>query len=359
MHWKLRFLLLFVPGMLCGLLTGCQLNTLRATSLPSELSAPQVANPQQLDLTRFARSRRGRDLIQPGDLIRVSIMTGVREVDQNSDWTLRVAENGTVDVPLVGPVYVAEADLPAASAEIRQIAVRRGIFNNPRVTVRMEERRMHAVTVSGAVEKPGVYELPAADSDLVAALVAAGGLKEDADTVVEIRHPVRNLPNVSGAGTGVTVSHEAEEPNPQDGTERIDLLQAAAAQSGGVPLEDGSVVLVRKKPQRVIYVMGLVKKPDRYEMPADGDLRLLESLAMAGGRTVQIADKVSVVRQNPNGGAPIVIRTSIREAQQDGTANLRLAPSDVVKVEETPSTFVVGTLEKFMRFGFSATVPGI
>jgi hypothetical protein len=36
-----------------------------------------------------------------------------------------------------------------------------------------------------------------------------------------------------------------------------------------------------------------------------------------------------------------------------------LAPGDVVSVEETPLTFTVGTIQSFVRFGFSSAIPGL
>jgi polysaccharide biosynthesis/export protein len=56
---------------------------------------------------------------------------------------------------------------------------------------------------------------------------------------------------------------------------------------------------------------------------------------------------------------PVVIECSIRAAKRGGNANLVLAPGDVVSVEETPLTFTVGTIQNFVRFGFSSAIPGI
>ena len=49
----------------------------------------------------------------------------------------------------------------------------------------------------------------------------------------------------------------------------------------------------------------------------------------------------------------------MREAKRGGAANLLLAPGDVVSVEETPLTFTVSTIQNFIRFGFSAAIPGL
>ena len=141
-------------------------------------------------------------------------------------------------------------------------------------------------------------------------------------------------------------------------TVRIDLQQASALGNADVHLEDGSTVMVMPRPKRFIHVMGLVRKPDQFEMPRDHELRLLDSIALAGGRTLELADKVNIIRTIPTRPEPIVINASVKEAKRNTTANIRLAPGDVVSIEETPMTFVVGTIREFVRFGFTAGIPG-
>jgi polysaccharide export outer membrane protein len=71
-----------------------------------------------------------------------------------------------------------------------------------------------------------------------------------------------------------------------------------------------------------------------------------------------VADKVTIIRNNPYGPEPIMIAASIREAKRNPAANLSLAPGDLITVEETPTTFVVDAMRNLLRFGFSAGIPG-
>jgi polysaccharide export outer membrane protein len=124
-------------------------------------------------------------------------------------------------------------------------------------------------------------------------------------------------------------------------------------------LEDGATVMVMKKPTRFIQVIGLVRASNRFEMRNDQEMRLLDAIALAGGCSLSIADKIYIIRQVPNRADPALIETSIKEAKRDGAANILLAAGDVVSVEETPVTFVVGTIRDFVGFGFSAPIPGL
>ena len=141
-------------------------------------------------------------------------------------------------------------------------------------------------------------------------------------------------------------------------TAQIDLEQSSAIPPQEFHLEDGATVMVMPRPARYVHVIGLVRNADQFEIPEDQELHLLQAIALAGGRTVSIADKVHVIRPVPGQTKPVLIEASIREAKQ-GRANIRLAAGDVVSVEETPATFVVGTIQNFVRLGFTSAIPGI
>jgi len=123
-------------------------------------------------------------------------------------------------------------------------------------------------------------------------------------------------------------------------------------------VEDGSTVMVMKRPKRFVHIIGLVNKPDQIEMPVDQEFRLLDAIAKGNGRKLEVADKVRVIRNVSGRTEPVIIEASIRAAKTDATSNFRLAPGDVVSVEETPTTFVIGTVRDFVRFGFSSAIPG-
>lgn len=282
-------------------------------------------------------------MLYPGDVVGITISTGL-EKEKPTEWKQRIGDDGTVTIPLVGVVPISGLRLPDAEQIIRMEGVNRGKFVNPNVTVMVAARRSNSVTVVGEVTKPGTYQLPASNSTVLAAITAAEGLTKDADTILELQHPLRNQSNTPG--------------NQPPRSMRIDLQQINQMNPAVFQVTDGTTVMVMKRAKRYVHVMGLVRKPDQFEMPEDQELRLLEAIAMGGGRTLEIADKVRVIRTVPNQPEPVVIEASVSEAKEDPTSNLRLAPGDVVSIEETPTTMVVGTLKDFVRFGFTSAIPG-
>jgi polysaccharide export outer membrane protein len=277
---------------------------------------------------------------------------------------------------LIGNVEIGGMELTAAEAAIRDASVEREIYRNPQVSVAVQKRRSNKVTVLGAVNREGTYELPSNQSDLLAALVAAGGLAKDADTVIEIRAPqspiagARGVAEVEDASSveeppgRVTLANLGEDEAPQaalppappaemPASVRINLA-SSNLQSVSHDVADGGVVMVMRRPKQMVQVIGLVKRPGQFEVPADQDVRLLDAVALAGGLTTEMADKVIVVRQQAGGADSIMIRASLDKAKREHLENFRLAAGDVVSVEETALTFTMTELQKYIRFTVSA-----
>jgi len=347
---------------------GCRSGVYRAASLPPEFTAPPVVNVEEVDLSQLSSFSTSSQQIDRGDVLEVTIVTDFGSV-KTTTTPARVDRDGTANIPLIGQVALAGLELDEAEQRIAAEGIARGVFQRPHVTVTMKRQRINRVTVIGAVEEPGVYDLPRSASCLLAALVEAGGLSEDAARQVEIRRPVAQAPwNAPGgaplSGDGVHLAgHEAPLPAagspaaPPPRITRVNLATAAAEGNGGHYLDDGDVVLVRKRVPKPFYVIGLVRNPGEFDMPSNQDMKVLDALALAGDRTTQIADKVFVIRQVPDREQPVVIRTSIREAKKNARSNVRLAPGDIVSVEQTPATVALDAVKSLFRFGFSSGLP--
>ncbi|MEO8497161.1 MAG: polysaccharide biosynthesis/export family protein [Planctomycetota bacterium] len=359
-----RVAILAIVLVAAATMLGCsRANLYKASSLPPELMAPRHASLNDIDLSRLARTIGNSQLLYPGDEVEVTIATGLEDKTPPA-WKGRVAEDGSIGVPLIGVVQVAGMEVAQAEQLIRAESIRRGRYVSPNVTLALTQRRTNRVAVVGAVEKPNTYELAATSSDLLSAIVQAGGLTKEAGTIIEIRQPpgFAEIP-VAEQANGYSTELASMGGNRRmvrtpPRTVRIDLMQAAQTEFGDYSLADGATVMVMKRPKRFIHVMGLVNKSDQFEISEDiPEPRLLDVLAMAGGQKISIADKVHIIRQLPDRAEPVVIEASIRAAKKDSTSNIRLASGDVVSVEETPATFVVGTVKDFVRFGFSSALP--
>ncbi|HUG68485.1 MAG TPA: polysaccharide biosynthesis/export family protein, partial [Pirellulaceae bacterium] len=347
-----RAIWLVITFVAASTMLGCtRTNLYQASSLPPELSAPRYATLQNVDLSRFARTIGNSQTLYPGDQLEVTVATGL-EKNAVPAWKGRIAEDGTINVPLIGTVQVAGLELTQAEQAVRGESIRRGKFVNPNVSIVLDKRRTNSIAVVGAVENPGTYELPASSSDLLSAIAAAGDLAENAGTIVEIRHPPGFVETaMTGHGEGystelASLRGDRRLARTPPRTVQVDLTQAATSDYGDYSLADGATVMVMERPKRFIHVMGLVNNPSQFEIPEEQqEVSLLGAIAMAGGQTLSIADKVHVIRQLPDRTEPVVIQASVRAAKKDTTSNIRIAAGDIVSVEETPATFVLGTIK--------------
>lgn len=330
--------------------TGCQSGHYQASSLPPELRAEASQGAPNMSLAKLSTMVGGTSKLAPGDLLDVTVLSGLE--DEVASKPARVGDNGAINVPLVGPVRVAGLDEQQAAELVRAAAIERGIYRDPQVTVSIAQRAVNKITVLGAVAEPGTHEVPKSASNLVAAIAAAGGFTEEAGTEVEVlRQPTSFLAENKPTGESniQLASFNAPQLNaPQARTERIDLAKLDEAPSD-FGVGDQDVVMVHPAEKRVIHVAGLVRQPNQFEMPRDQDLYVLDAIALAGGQSSPVADKVFVIRRMDGEVEPRVIQLSMAQAKVNGDENLRLAPGDLVSVEQTPLTQVVDTFSHVFR----------
>jgi polysaccharide export outer membrane protein len=339
--------------------SGCAERVYRADKLPLELVARQPVPIDTINLSGLADPPLQTDIICPGDVLEVTMVTDFSKLTTSST-PARVARDGTVEVPLVGRVQVAGMELEQAEQTISTESLARGIFRSPCITVTMKQPRMNKITVVGAVAEPGVQDLPRMSSTLLAALVSAGGLSKEAGPDVEIRRskPLGARPyGPGGAAEGTLTAHEQPIGGPAGMTFRVNLATAARDQGAPHLLEDGDVVHVLKRDIPPVSVIGLVQKPGGFEYPANRPFYFLDALALAGGISSPVADKVLVIRRPAGQKTPVNIEVSISKAKS-GRENIELQPGDTVTVERTPATVVVDSLQTFFRVGFSSALPG-
>jgi polysaccharide export outer membrane protein len=354
---------------ICCSLSGCHKanhyyagDTFFGRKLPQSMRLAERPKVLTVDMTRLAGGAGDSDTINTGDVLEVKIAAGLSEKDQIT-MGARVSDDGTIVLPEIGSVSVVGIEPSGAESLIRTAAISKQLFYNPAITVRITDRRMNTVKVMGAVKLPGVYKLPPNSSDIVSALAAAQGLADDAGQNIEVRNPIvpdrgerpafAGDPTLPYSNVSHTVGNSASSSGGMN-SYSIDLISAAKAGDGQYLVADGGVIMVEKRDPEVIYVQGLVKKPDRYEFPVGEDLHLLDAISLAGGMSNQLANKIYIVRKTVQGKDPVVIEVSYRAATHSADSNELLGPGDVVKVAHTPATVFMEALN-IIRFGVNSS----
>ncbi len=345
----------------CAVCSGCAGTGRRfsAESMPDRLRVASRPNPRELNLTGLAGVPQPVNSIGPGDFLEVDIAPGLDRAAVVPTLNVQVDDDGSITLPELGRVHVAGLRADTAASTIQTAFLNRQVYRNPVVTVRIKEKRQNSIRVAGGVRHEGTYELPVGQSDLLSAIIAAGGLSDDAGWIVEVRTP-RPLPPSDYAGgssgDGVTPAGFRQESDTGGSIMqpiRVNLAESDQSVVSGMPLDDGAVVMVQKRNPKSITVLGLVNKPGPIEVESN-DITLLQAIGLAGGVKNQFANRVVVTRPAVSGD-PFTIVVKITEARKSGRSNLLLGPGDVVTVEQTPGTMLLDAL-RIIRFGVSSNL---
>lgn len=113
--------------------------------------------------------------IGPQDLLKVEVF----RVDELSSKE-RVSQDGTIVMPLIGPVMVAGLTPQEAEDRLTDI-LGKDYLQDPQVNIFVEEYASQKVTVTGSVKSPGVFPLTGYTT-LLQAVALAGGVDELANT---------------------------------------------------------------------------------------------------------------------------------------------------------------------------------
>jgi polysaccharide export outer membrane protein len=336
---------------LAGLFLGCATTEhhYMAGQLPSELQASRWQAPCSFDLAANV-AEHGAPKFDAGDEVEVLVATGLNTSDITRLRTT-VGRDGTVDLPLLGKIPVADLTNEFSKAAIVQACHRQGVAQAPLVQVSLVQPRQHHIAVTGAVAHPGLYTLPRQTSTLVAALAAAGGLSREAGTTISIHSrktasdagpsPVE-LTSDSGTAAGhaqpamlnpapnPAALNPGAEPRPE--SREIHLTQGSA-DLAHQELADGDVVSVERRDPPSIVVTGMVQRPGRYDLPIGADYRVLDAIATAHGASYKIIDTVLVCREVAGQNDRVIIQVSLRDASRKQNENILLMPGDIITVE--------------------------
>jgi polysaccharide export outer membrane protein len=190
-------------------------------------------------------------LLGQGDTITVRVYAS--SVDYSP--TVRVALDGTIQLPLVGGVSVDGLSLHQAEDLIARRLSDAGMYRNPQVSIQLIDSPNEIVTITG--EMHGVYPV-AGGKRLYDVLALAGGLPATASHMVIINRPGIPDPIVIDLGTDPALSNLAN-----------------------VPVFPRDTIVVSRV--GVVYLLGAFKTQGAIPIQQDSALTLMELTALGGG----------------------------------------------------------------------------
>jgi polysaccharide export outer membrane protein len=248
--------------------------------------------------------------IGPKDLLEITLL-GVPEINK---LVVRVSEEGRITLPMLGEVDVGDLTKFEVEKKLAGLAGEK-IVINPQVTVHILDYRSRRVSVVGAVEKPGPFELLGRQT-VLAAISEAGGLSRDAGEEIIV---IRQLPG--GESTSIRIP--------------VDGLLVKGEPELNIPLEPGDVINVPVERTGPIYVFGQVKNPGALEVKRSHPPTLTQAIAQAGGFTDRANRKKVRIRRKDAAGKETEIVVSVRDILRGKKKDEPLMINDTVYVPES------------------------
>ena len=248
--------------------------------------------------------------IGPQDLLEISVL-GAQEFTK---LQVRVSEDGDITLPLIGTVAINNLTKSEVEAKLAGLLGEKYVLN-PQVSVFILEYRSKRVSVIGAVERAGPYELlgPLTLLDIIS---EAGGLSPDAGKEIIV---IRKLP--AGGNTALHISIE-------------ELFYLGDAKLN-IPLEPGDVINIPVDRVVTIYVWGQVKNPGVLQVKKSSLPTLTQAIAQAGGFTGRAAKGSVKIRRKDASGKEQEIKVNVKDILKGTVKDIQLEENDTVYVSET------------------------
>lgn len=311
--------------------------------------------PAMIDLWHHRVDTPAEDYpLGPGDEITIS----VPEIDELQNQHVRVAQDGTISLPLIGTVVVGGLDEDQARAAISQQLSR--FMKEPRLEMYVDRYRSRGVAVAGAVQKPGIFDLATFGDSLNDMLAMAGGPTPGAaQGAIFFPAGMTQNPNVGAAApTDAAASLPpatavANEQHPAANSDMPASRVAIAIPFGragdegclNTPARPGDVILVATA--GTVTVVGWVRNPGSF--PIGPGMTVLGAVSAAGGAIFSWHAEVLRTDQN---GSRVAKRFSLSDLQSGSETDIPIEAGDVVLVEKSVVGAVpYGVWELFERFG--------
>jgi polysaccharide export outer membrane protein len=224
--------------------------------------------------------------------------------------TVRVAEDGSITLSLLGKVDV--AGLTAQELEKKLASVLDQKYTkNAHVTVFIKE--FQKVAVLGAVGKPGMYEL-VGPTTVLQIIAQAGGLTAQAMNELYVYREGKD-----GQKAKITIN--------------LGDLMVHGNQDFNINLQPKDQVIIPIDQLQNVFVYGEVKTPGVVQFLSSKGITLLQAIAQAGG-TTEWAKKsgVMIKRRDKKTGKEMKIPANLKNIENGRIADIMLEEGDVVIV---------------------------
>ena len=246
--------------------------------------------------------------IGPKDLIEIRVFE-VPELNIER----RVAEEGTVNLPLIGDVPVQGLTDTELALRLKELLELR-YMQRASVAVQVREFRSKPIAVLGAVKLPGNLAFSGRWT-LLEALAAAGGLSEQHGDFIYVLRRADN-----GLSDQVVI--------------RIEDLMVKGDRKANLPIFVNDLINVPATIEVTIFCLGEVAQPGAIVFKSTERITVLTAIARAGGLTDR-ASKSLIVKRQPESGGQEELTIDYRRILSGRDPDVALREGDVLVVKES------------------------
>jgi polysaccharide export outer membrane protein len=264
----------------------------------------------------------GNYIMGPEDVLDIDVFN-VPELAKS----VRVANDGTIVLSLIGRVKAAGLTSEQLREELEK-RYRETYLQNPQVSVFIKEFHAQPVSIIGAVERPGLYQLTGPRS-LIEMLAMAGGLakKQSAPAgrtlFVTRKGGFEDVPLAEGMNL---VAPDKLEIN-------IQRLLYSREGALNIPIHPADTISVTKAD--IVYVVGSVKKPGGFVLEDREKVTVLQALAMAEGLFGSPSKNSARIIHRAEDGGRSETPVDIGKVMKGQAPDIDLAPNDILFIPES------------------------
>ena len=285
----------------------------------------------------------GDYILGSGDQISIWAL-GVEEI---SDKPLRIDNAGDIDLPMLGRIHAAGRTTGQLADDLKTRL--RADVKEPQVSVNLLDYASQPVSVIGAVNKPGVYQLQGRRS-LVEMLSLAEGPRQDAGYKVRITRQLQwgKIP-LPTASTDSANGYSVAEVRLQD------VLQGKKP-GENIAIRPHDVISVA--PGQTVYVVGEVHKSGGFVLGERDRISVLQAISMAEGLDKTAAPKkAKILRAAEGSTSRKEIPVDLSQILSGKGEDIAMRPDDILVVPNNQAkSAAIRALETAVNVGTGITI---
>jgi polysaccharide biosynthesis/export protein len=281
-------------------------------------------------------------ILGPGD----QVVVRVSHVQEITERPIPIDMSGDIDLPMAGRIRAAGLDAEQLKNAIGERLKR--YLVEPDVSVYLAEVRSQPVSVLGAVQSPGVYQIQGSKT-LFEVLSLAGGLRPDAGDTVKITREISR-----GA---IPLANAAKDPSGRFYVASVDVksILSAANPAENIQIKPNDVISAPKA--EIVYAIGAVKKPGGYVLGQNRTLGTLQVLSLAEGfDTAAATGDARIIRVMPDTGERTEIPVDLKKVLANKVPDIPLKADDILFVPTSATKrAALRSIEALIQIGTYAT----